>query len=65
MNDKIKIYKNLVSPFNQSKILLHNEKFHELKSNIIAVPVLSMTNENFTLKSMKFASENFTPGLSS
>lgn len=39
MNDNIKIYKDLVSPFNQSKILLHNEKFHELKSNIIAVPV--------------------------
>lgn len=35
MNDSIKIYKKLVSPFNQSKILLHKDKFDELRRNII------------------------------
>lgn len=39
MNNSIKIYKNLVSPFNQSKVLLHKDKFDELKQNIIASPV--------------------------
>lgn len=39
MNNSIKIYKNLVSPFNQSKVLLHKDKFYELKQNIIASPV--------------------------
>lgn len=39
MSIDVKYYSNLVSPFNQSKVLVHHEKLKELENNKIVSPI--------------------------